>query len=126
ALRPELAEVGEHLVPHQRQHGLAAQLGEVLPAQLLLVGAERTAERLAGVEPAPLPLLGALADVGQASEGEERDLLDDRQRIGDATRPELLSRDRNPYALRGHEVLRREPPAPDRLEPFSGLLVWSS
>jgi hypothetical protein len=29
----------------------------------------------------------------------------------------LVSRDTNPYAVRGHELLRREPTAPDRLEP---------
>jgi glycosyltransferase involved in cell wall biosynthesis len=51
-------------------------------------------------------------------------LLDDpglRQRLGLAGRRRFeehyLSRDTNPYAVRGHELLRREPTAPDRLEP---------
>ena len=46
----------------------------------------------------------------------------DRSRAPHRTR-RTVSRDINLFALRGHELLRREPVAPDRLEPLTGFLA---
>src|SRR5262249_3830602 len=67
----------------------AAELGEVLPAIILHLGLgpEVPLERLAGAT--GLLLLPRLGDVEHPQEHQERDLLDDRQRVRDPALPEL-------------------------------------
>ena len=80
-------EVGEDPVADPRQHGVRAELAEVGPAQLLLIGAEDALEGPAGAGGALL--VAGLRDVEQAREHQEGDLLDDGERIGDAAGPEI-------------------------------------
>ena len=82
-------EVREHLVPHMGKHLIGPEMLILLPAQLLLVIAEHPAAHgLAG--PLGLFLVAALVDVHQATEHEERDLFDHRQRVGHSTGPEFF------------------------------------
>ena len=82
-----LPEVREHLVAHQGQHGVGAEMAELRPTQALLVVREAPLERLA--RPLQAVLVARLVDIEQAREHEERDLFDHGQRVGDAALPEL-------------------------------------
>ncbi len=87
-LHRRLAEVGKHPIPHQGQHLIRAKVLEPRPAQILLVRTEQARERLAGQVRLAFVLL--LRHVQQTGEHQEGDLLDHRQRIGDAAGPELF------------------------------------
>jgi hypothetical protein len=91
-LLAELTEVRKDAVAHERQHGLAAEVLEVRPAQLLFVGGEQAAEPLGGggLQPLVFLFVGAFANIEQSGKGEEGDLFDDGQRVGDAARPEFF------------------------------------
>ena len=91
-LLAELAEVRKDFVAHQGQHGLAAEVLEVRPPQRLLVGGEQAAEPLgrAALQPLVFLLFGAFAKIEQPGKGEEGNLFDDGQRVGDAARPEFF------------------------------------
>ena len=87
SLSPSDAEVREDLVPHELEHLLGGQVLEVRPAEILLLLAELPVMELARARGTFLgPRLG---DVEQPGEHQERDLLDDRERVGDAPGPEL-------------------------------------
>jgi hypothetical protein len=99
-------EVGEDMITHAGQHGLAAEMAEAGPAAFLFRdiffvgrpvggwlgggGEEVAREGLAFVGAVPAFLLGAFTHVEQAGEHEEGNLFDDGERVGDATRPELF------------------------------------
>jgi hypothetical protein len=83
----QLAEVREHLVAHHPQHLEPAELLEVLPASAGRCFPRTT--RAKGFLCARPALVGRLHHVEQAREHQERDLLDDRERVGDAAGPEL-------------------------------------
>ena len=82
-----LAEMREYPVAHQRQHLVGTQMAELRPAEFLFISIEPTLE----LDTAALQavFVAGLIHVEQAHEYQEGDLLDHRQRIGDATGPEL-------------------------------------
>ena len=82
-----LAEMREDPVAHQRQHLVGTQMAELRPAEFLFIGIEPALEL--GTAALQAVFVASFVHVEQAHEDQEGDLLDHRQRIGDAAGPEL-------------------------------------